>query len=363
MKGVEVVDRLKAYLPKYTTQFSNLLTVSSLTRSGTTATLVTSTPHGRTTGDYITVYGAEQVIPMTSITRSGTTATAVTSIEHGLVDPSGYLKSMRAGLTVDSSGNTPSGYDGSWQLLSVIDQNNLTFKVTGSPATPATTAGQLQTLDNGHFNRYTQVTVVDTTTLTYTVSDSGATLAAGSIFANVGTNVIWSATFERIHAYFTSGTNRVLGSWCGVVMGAKTIDKDGVSSIDSTTLQNRNGSYFYQSVQTFDVFLLLPCKTEIFGGEASDLARELETAILKSIVNVPFPTQLCESVQQPTTYLGNETVDYYGSYYVHVYSFAAKGYVQEGDTRDVSQGSPLKEININNYGTVDTFKSENKFNQ
>jgi len=43
MKGVYIVNRLKEILPKYTDDFSTIINVSSLTRSGTTITCTTAT--------------------------------------------------------------------------------------------------------------------------------------------------------------------------------------------------------------------------------------------------------------------------------------------------------------------------------
>lgn len=46
MKLTDIVNQLKAVLPKYTTDFSNVLSISSLARSGSVVTATTSSPHG-----------------------------------------------------------------------------------------------------------------------------------------------------------------------------------------------------------------------------------------------------------------------------------------------------------------------------
>ena len=144
MQAKQITNRLKEVVGKYTDDFSDIVNVSSLTRSGTTATCVTATAHGRSTGDYVTIRGANNPITLTSLTRSGTTVTAVASEATQLVDPSKYTKGIRDSLTVTISGADSSDYNGTWQLLSVEDDRlSFTFKITGSPTSPASTAGYL----------------------------------------------------------------------------------------------------------------------------------------------------------------------------------------------------------------------------
>jgi hypothetical protein len=88
-----------------TPTFSVIAAVSSITRSSSTATLTTATAHGLTTGDYVTVSGADQseynvtaAVTVTSTTVftytvSGTPATPATGtlvLKHGGVTPYSY---------------------------------------------------------------------------------------------------------------------------------------------------------------------------------------------------------------------------------------------------------------------------------
>jgi len=69
-------------------------------------------------------------IAITSIARSGTTATVTTSAAHGYA----------SGDYVTLAGVTPSGYIGEFPIT-VTGASTFTFAVTGSPATPATVPG------------------------------------------------------------------------------------------------------------------------------------------------------------------------------------------------------------------------------
>lgn len=71
--------------------------------------------------------GSDGVGSATSISRSGTVATVASSAAHGLV----------TGDKVWISGATPSAYNG-LQTITVTDSTHFTFSIAGSPATPAT---------------------------------------------------------------------------------------------------------------------------------------------------------------------------------------------------------------------------------
>jgi type IV pilus assembly protein PilY1 len=144
---------------------SVIIPVSSIVRSGTTATVTTSGSHGFTTGDSITISGATQDAyngsftitnvdathftytvpeyppltatgsysvsvpgspqPINSITRSGTTVT-VSQTSHGFI----------TGQTVTISGANQAAYNGSFGITKV-DNDTFTYQVTESPVNSA----------------------------------------------------------------------------------------------------------------------------------------------------------------------------------------------------------------------------------
>lgn len=158
-----------------TIPFYQTKAVSSITRSGSTATVTTTTSHGYTTGQSVTMFQADQAeyngtftitvdsatqfhytvtgtpatpatgilsanIPTaynltntystsfvaTSVTSTGTTAT-VTKDNHGI----------SAGRYVTVSGATPSGYNGE-VLVTAATQNTFTYTLATSLTSPAT---------------------------------------------------------------------------------------------------------------------------------------------------------------------------------------------------------------------------------
>jgi hypothetical protein len=119
--------------------------VTSLTRSGTTATASLSTDPTLSVGDSVTVAGATPSayngaqtitavtpssttppvnVTISSLTRSGTTATAVTSSAHGLTTATAYT----------IGGANEGAYNGS-MTITVVNSTTFTYTVTVTPGT------------------------------------------------------------------------------------------------------------------------------------------------------------------------------------------------------------------------------------
>jgi len=115
----------------------NAASANSTNASNTDFTEYTNTP---TT---ITAEDQKLTFPVSSITRSSTTATVTTPKKHGFV----------TGQKVIISGATQAEYNGQ-QTITVASTTTFTYTVSGSPATPATTASAI-TYDENVAVRFT----------------------------------------------------------------------------------------------------------------------------------------------------------------------------------------------------------------
>jgi hypothetical protein len=346
MKGADVVNRLKEVLPNYTDDFSDIVTITNLSRSATTITAVTGAAHGLVTGNYVTIRGAKEPIVITSITRDDETVTVTTATDHKLSDPSLYSPKEAANLTVTITGADPADYNGTFTLLTVPTTTTFTYKVTTAPTTPATTPGTLILDDFDGYNGYKQVTVTNSTTFTYSTTNSSlGTPAQGTTEMSKASRIAWAATANRADQFYSeSGTGRTDQNWMFVVMGASVVYKDDTVASDLASAQDTNRFYFFETQNDFSIYIFLPAQDGTLGALAADQAKEIETPLLKSIVNFSFDSNLTEECYQGSTYVGNELEDYNTAYYVHRFDFLAKGYVQESDTADFSPGTPLQTI-------------------
>lgn len=173
MQAQEIINQLKAVLPKYTGDFTTNLTISSLTRSSSTVTAVTSTAHGLSIGNKVLIKGAKTPIAVSSLTRNGTNALAITASDHNLI---------KNQASVELSGADQAAYNGTHNLVWTTPIVYISsIEISGTTATVTTTSdhglvddanievqisGVKQLNYNGNFGIDS---VLTSTTFTYTV--------------------------------------------------------------------------------------------------------------------------------------------------------------------------------------------------
>lgn len=357
MQAKEIANRLKQILPLYTADFSDLTTISSLTRSGSTITAITSDAHGLASNDYITIKGAKEPIAISSITRVGNIVSVITSTDHKLSDPS-LFSGKALPLYVALTGTTPTGYSGTFELLTVPDSTHFTFKITTTPTTPATVGGYLLLNDFDGYNGYKQITVIDTSTFTYPITGTPQSPAQGTIQMSNASRVGFVGTTDEIVKFYTENSASILKSYIFVYVGTESVFKDDTTAGDISSAQNTNADFFYQVQQDFSLFVIIPRKGQNTAGIAADLARSYKQPILKSVANYAFLSVLVDQQYQSTIFVGSEPDENLGAFYTHRFDFMAKGYIQNEDTADFNNGFPLELIDGAFSNADNTFKPE-----
>jgi type IV pilus assembly protein PilY1 len=239
--------------------------VSTITRSGTTATVTTSSNHGFNNGDSVTINGANQneyngtfiisvvngtqftyTVPeypptpatgtytasiasspntITSLTRTaGTpnaTATAITATPHGLA----------AGQNVTVSNSTYTPYNGTWVITAVPSTTQFQFIITERPLTPGS-GGQVW---------------VGTNCVT---SGSGKNCVNINTILRNGTTVMITAA-ANLPASFTVGSTAKIVSASPTLYNSTTGYKvTGLGTNCSITNQTWNGTAFVSTTTT-----------------------------------------------------------------------------------------------------------------
>lgn len=187
MNNQEIVNQLKAVLPKYTSDFTANFTVSSLTRSSSTVTVATDEDHGLIASDKVLIKGAKTPITIGSLTRLDDYALAITSSDHSL------FKNQES---TEISGADQSDYNGTKTLVwtpPIIDISTIEISGTTATVTTKTAHGLVDDAnievkitgarDNYSTSSTTLDSVPSTTTFTYTVEGEteDATAIAGQL--------------------------------------------------------------------------------------------------------------------------------------------------------------------------------------
>ena len=311
-KANDIIKQLYAVLPQLTDLFTDEISITSLTRSGTTVTAVTASVHGLNSGDFVNILGAFSPIEISSLTRDGDIATAITNQSHDLTQ--GFTE------TVEIDGADQTDYNGTKTLFAVDSRTQFAFEVSGSPITPATGAiFLLENFSEGYNGRH-EITVLDTTSFTYEITQTPLSPAQGTIIMRKGVRVSGGVNIERIIDSYTKQNANDL--WAFVVLGNTVASKNRATLSDATSTPFARGEDTRQRViDNFAIFTIIPTRDEISGLEARDLAEDILPILLKSVGGVKFSSGLCSGDAFITIFDSHNTFLYQGSYYVHQFNF------------------------------------------
>jgi len=339
LRASDIVTQLAIYLPTLVDDFTTQLSISSIDRVSTTATVTTAEPHSLSVGQQINITGAQTPIVISSINRVGIVATLVTSQDHDITE--------NAGFNVQIEGANEAEFNGSFELISVPNRRTLTFKVDDSGALSATGSPLLLNGSNvfNTYNGLRQVTATPTAnTFQYEVtSDTLYSPPRGSIVAKTNPRISASVDFDRtLESYTAQPPN---DAWLFVVLGDAIASKSRNIDIDATdNIQSSN--YFNQRlVQNVSLYVFLPTTNQIAGRQARDRCEELLKPICNSVLSVRFPS-LVEGTNNPLMITGHGLQAYNTAFYVHQYAFEATLQLGQSDIFVPSDDVAFRDIDV-----------------
>lgn len=337
IKAETIIIQLQNVLPAQTTLFSDAnIAISSLSRSGSTVTAVTSTVHGRTTGNYVFIKSAKSPIAITSITRAGTTATVVTATDHDFTE--GFEQ------TTEISGVDQSEYNGTQTILTVANRRTFTFTVSGSPVTPATGTIFALNIENTGYNGRHQITVTDTTTFTYEITQTPISPAQGSPVMTTNLRISGAVSLQKaVDAYTAKNANEL---WGFVVLGDVFASKDRKTTTDATEILAGGDEYRQLVVAPFSLFVITPATADIAGREQRDQMEDIMVPLFKSLLGSKLTSVLSDGAQYLTTFTGHRFVAFANAYYVHEFQFEFNGYITGCDVVDPDFNVTFRDISL-----------------
>ena len=326
-------------LPKHCDDFTTNVSVTSLTRSGTTVTATTSAAHGLVVGNTVNVSGAQTPIVISSLTRTGLLGSLTTATDHDITEGDGF--------SVIIEGATEAEFNGTFVLQSVPNRRNVTFIMADSGATTATGSplliGAANTFDS--YNGLQAVTVVpDTTSFQYEIGSSTAyTPASGTITAKTLPRISGAVDIDTAIAAYTE--HAAGAAWLFVVMGDSSVSKSRRISTDATD-QIHSGHFFNQKIiQTVQLFVFIPTSSEIAARASRDRCEELLSAVCRSILTARMPS-LVENDNNPLMLVNHGAQGYTNAFYVHQYTFEATMQLGETDIYTASDDVAFRDMAI-----------------
>lgn len=343
MKASDVVNKLTLEVHKHTDLFSDVVTISSIVRSGTTTTITTSSAHGLLPGKGFYISDAIMPITISSLTRAGTTGTLVTATDHDLTLP--------IAPTIQISGAANQEFNGTFTTINILNRRTITFTIANSGPTSTTGAKLLGAARyDQEFNGFHQVdTVVSPTSFTYL--GAGGFDGAG-IGGKVKTNlrVTAAASMERVVDAFTKqATNK---AYLFVVLGDVSVANSSKSQ-DIAMIAGRAGNYMQLIKETVGLFVICGTKEDIGGRYTRDLMSDLLPALTKSICFFEFPSSLYNDKSNPLVFVSHANRMYDSAIYVHEFIFEATSQMLVQDTIGSDPDVALRNIDMTLYPDLD----------
>lgn len=315
MRASDVVVQLALSLPQLTDKLTDDIVVNSIVRSGSVMTANCDAAHGLEPGDRVAIVGAVEPIPISSLTRSGTTGTLVTSTDHDLTEP--------VASTVTISGATESEFNGTFTRTSILNRSTIIFEMADAGPTTATGSPVLEGAESALRQYDSSYAVLEAPSkVAFTFAHAATTLPdpIGTIVARAKARVSASATIERALAAYTKQAIDKL--WAFVVIEDVVASKN--RAIGSDALENLQPGHEFrqQLIQPFTVYTVTPTADQLSGMVARDQAEDLFRSICQSLLGHRFDSGLQVAATQGTVaFVSHGTFAYNTSIYVHAYSF------------------------------------------
>lgn len=129
MRSADIVAQLCTLLPQLTDKFTDEIPVSSVVRSGTEMTVRCNAKHGLKVGQAFAIIGSDVPIAITSLTKVGSLATLVTTTDHDLTRSTSSIGAVVGTLNVRITGATEAQFNGTFPIVSVVNRRTIIFTV------------------------------------------------------------------------------------------------------------------------------------------------------------------------------------------------------------------------------------------
>ena len=309
MSPSEIVNQLKAILPRYTDLFTDNIANTAIVVSSGTATATTPAAHGLTTGDAITIADAVTPNPIASFTKDGLNFTFTTSAPHDLT--------LGEQSTVTISGFTDGDWNATFDLKAVPNRNEFTVQSVNADPTLNTNELLNEILVTG-INGIFGITVTAPTTFTFTTT-SRDTTSTVAIKSNPRVTAV--PDIDELTRQYTdqSGPSNL---WAFVIFNAVVASKDRSVRSDRTNSKTAADDQRSNYSQSFSVFVVAPTTNQFSALAAMDICyQQLLFPFAKSMVGFKPTSPLSESGVYTVTLLGSANAGYNRAYYIHQYDF------------------------------------------
>ena len=357
-----IIKQYQACLPMLTDDFSNKLSISSISNTSQVATVETTTDHGLSVNDFVTMGNVYSPVIIDTANESATEINFLTVTPHDLSksDRAPADQNQMVRITSDSS-----PFDELYLLKSVGNRRRFIVERTTQPALPVGETLSLQEQAVIGFNGLKQVISVPTSTsFTYNMDfDFPSPNYVVGAFVSVGQRISGGIDIDLIQASYTKQLNEQL--WLFVTPIQSAANKDRRTPLDSQSTQSQQGDFRQRVIDGFETYVFVPNKGEIVTKTnarfAYDVAQDLRPSIFKCVLGLNFDSGLACQGQEVITYNGDGPFLYNGTYYIHRFSFQLVLDITPDDTARDEFTRAFRTIMVthkNQFSDITTYTSQ-----
>lgn len=309
MNPTEIVNQLKAIMPRYTDFFTDNIANTAIVVASGTATATTPTAHGLSNGDAIIIANAVTPNPIVSFSKSGLNFTFTTSAPHDLT--------LGEQETITLSGFTDGDWNASFELKDVPNRNEFTVQSIASDPVLNTNEILNEILVTG-INGIFGITVTTPTTFTFTTTSRDTT---STIIVKSKPRFTAVPDIDELTRQYTDQTD-VNDFWAFVVFNPVVASKDRSVRSDRVNSKTAADDQRANYSQSFSVFVVAPTQNQLSALAAMDACyQELLLPFTKSLVGFKPSNPLSEVGVYTVTLIGSSNAGYNRAYYIHQYDF------------------------------------------
>jgi len=333
MKLIDIINKLRTELPKYTDKFSISMEASNITVSSGIATISTTARHNLKTGEVVSLTDYTTETFIYSVEQDGLLFTFTTSTDHDLTE--GWQDEITL------QGFDSADWNKTFDLFKV--PNRRQFVVRSTVSIPSLNSNEYICEDRiDGINGRHSVTVLTPSTFTIAGDFLPGQYNDGTINGKI--RIVGSIDIERFLQHYTEQSLQNL--YMCVVMEDADTSKDRNTYSDAISTPAAGTEIRLLLIDGFSIYVIGNSSNEIAAEQLIDVCRhDLLLPILKSVYGAKFDTGLSNETNFRTVFKGHGTAFYDKSKYIHVYKFEMSTEINEQDTGDRTDTRAYRDTN------------------
>lgn len=361
MKAAPIALYMQKTLPRYTDKFTDKIIVSEIVAENGTATATLSTPLPTSFNPAFasSIQGATIATPIASIVVNNGVASVSTLLDHGLI--LGFNFKDRTDKTIAYlRGFTDTSLNNDFVVKDVPNRFNFTFKTT-VPSGTYSADGYILNYVSSVLNDLTQVTVIDSTHISYpvpTVIDQIRTIEPCEYHYNTriaaSGNITWA---EQAYTNYEKDGYQNSKFWAFVVAENTIVSKDRRTVTDANTSPGVNAeNKIYYTHEDFNVCVFAPVSNEILAAKTRDEMEDIKLALFSTLLYYQNGAQYACCNSYLTSFIGDSEIQLDRARMGRAYTFQCQYQISLQDG-NITQGRlvPFRDIyfKMNPSETVD----------